>query len=274
MNYRTLMVHLDIGAGNDARLAIASDLAQRFDAHLIGVAAAGLLSPIYFDAPIPGEVVEADRVELGKALDAQRDRFWTAVKDREAHCEWRQAFAPTTPFVTREARAADLVVVGADRGVGGIFEETRLLIPADFVMSVGRPVLVVPPEPAELRAERALVAWKDTREARRAVWDALPLLKLAGRVIVAEIDDEDLTAARARVADVAAWLRRHGVIAESTVAPAFGDGAAQLDLMASEEGADLIVAGAYGHSRLREYILGGVTRDLLRRVPHCSLLSH
>jgi nucleotide-binding universal stress UspA family protein len=107
------------------------------------------------------------------------------------------------------------------------------------------------------------------------VADALPLLKLAGRVTVIEIAPEaDRVAARERLDDVAGWLERHGVTAQTFVTPSTGSDSQTLQDIATEERSDLLVAGAYGHSRLREWLLGGVTRDLLQHAPHCTLVSH
>ena len=120
-----------------------------------------------------------------------------------------------------------------------------------------------------------MIGWNDTRESRRAVVDALPQFKRAVHVAVVEIAaDEDLARARAHVADVVGWLGRHDVVAEAVASLATGDDASQLYDVAREHGADVIVAGAYGHSRLREWALGGVTRDLLMRTDRCTLLAH
>lgn len=116
------------------------------------------------------------------------------------------------------------------------------------------------------------IFWKSTSG---AAVDALPLFKKAGHVLVVEIAaEEDLAEARARLKDVAGWLRRHGVSAETLASSSHGEDSAQLRAMAREHAADVVVAGAYGHSRLREWALGGVTRDLLLRTERCSLLSH
>jgi nucleotide-binding universal stress UspA family protein len=122
---------------------------------------------------------------------------------------------------------------------------------------------------------RVVIGWKDTRESRRAVSDALPLLKKAGHVSVVAIADEaDFDSVRLQLGDVVSWLGRHGVVAEALVSTSTGDDANRLNDIAWEQGAGVIVAGAYGHSRFREWALGGVTRDLLLRGDRCSLVSH
>ena len=140
-------------------------------------------------------------------------------------------------------------------------------------MQAGWPVLVVPTTAAHRKFER--VGWQDTRETRRAIRDALPFLKQAGQVPVIEIAESDEPeVARGRLADVVAWLGRHGVTAEPIASPAIGEDSGRLHGLAAQYEVDLIVAGAYGHSRMREWALGGVTRDLLLRAEFCALVSH
>jgi nucleotide-binding universal stress UspA family protein len=137
-----------------------------------------------------------------------------------------------------------------------------------LVMQVGRPVLIVPATADKLKLEQVIIAWKDTRETQRAAFNAVPLLKTAAHVTVVEIStDEELAAARTQIEDVG-WLKWHGVWQRSHASPSIGDDASSLNAIAREKGADVIVAGAYGHSRMREWILGGVTRDLLLRAEH------
>lgn len=121
------------------------------------------------------------------------------------------------------------------------------------------------------------IGGKDTRETRRAVIDALLFLKAADEVSVVEICAKDeLESVRARLKDVVSWLGRHKIMAEPLALPSMrtDDEAKQLETIARDQAADLLVGGAYGHSRLREWILGGVTRDLLLRPERCAFISH
>src|SRR5581483_12012187 len=120
----------------------------------------------------------------------------------------------------------------------------------------------------------ALVAWKDTREARRAVNDALPLLRKVKDVVVVEIieDEAQRDSAHGRLDDVVAWLGHHGVVAAPRVFHFPESEKTRGKLW--EYGADFIIAGAYGHARLREMIFGGFTLDLLKHSPQCAFLSH
>lgn len=139
-------------------------------------------------------------------------------------------------------------------------------------MHLGRPVLVVPPGIDHLDAKRVAVGWKNTREARRAVRDALPFLKRASQVVVVSIDDGD---GAADPKDIIGFLQAHDVYATALCRDAYGAAASEALIdAASEQAADLVVTGAYGHGRLREWAFGGVTRDLLAGSPLCCLMSH
>ena len=141
---------------------------------------------------------------------------------------------------------------------------------------MGRPTLVVPEGATTLGAEHVVIGWKDTREARRAVRDAMPFLQQATRVTVVEAcGPNGEKAALGRLDDVARYLWRHRIeCGPKVMVRQEGSGAAQLIQIAQQERADLFVTGAYGHSRLGEWIFGGMTRHLLTGSPICCLMSH
>ena len=171
------------------------------------------------------------------------------------------------------ARAADLIVTARPSPHGNLMHGPDV---ANLVMQAGRPVLVVPADAATFSADRVLVAWKDTRESRRAVSDALPLLTKAKEVHVVAIPEPEGNAAAtlAGADDVVNWLARHGVQCRSRRASGLRR-RWQVDRDAADEiGADIIVAGAFGHSRFMEWLLGGVTRHLLHSAKACVLFSH
>jgi nucleotide-binding universal stress UspA family protein len=149
--------------------------------------------------------------------------------------------------------------------------------PKDLVMQAGLPLIVGPDTVTWLDLRSMLVAWKDTTEARRAIVDSLPLLRKAQDVTVAEIveAEDSRPAALSRVRDVVAWLSRHGIAARELVPEndGGGDAATELDRIAADVGASVVVAGAYGHSRFRELILGGMTQHLITQTARCALLS-
>jgi nucleotide-binding universal stress UspA family protein len=275
MTYSTLMVHLDLDESNDARLHVAGDLAEQFDAKLIGIACCQPQPSVYADGALAQALVRQLETEANEKLDKLEQRFRTAYQNRIENVEWRRAYAAPADYVTREARAADLVITGADR-TSALSDPLWRLDPSELVMNLGRPMMVVPPEVDRLKLSSVVVGWKDTRESRRAVVDALPLLQRAKEVTVVEIieNDGDRAAAGRRVADVAAWLGRHQVDACHMVPTLRGDAVEQLAEHASDISADMIVAGAYGHTRMREWFFGGVTRDLITKSSRCSFLSH
>jgi nucleotide-binding universal stress UspA family protein len=174
--------------------------------------------------------------------------------------------------LVRSARAADLIVM-SPKSPGAA---ARTADPAEVVMTAGRPVLIVPNGASHFRGSAVVVAWKDTREARRAIADAMPFLLAADQVIVQAVCEDDAVEASAfQTDDVVANLKRHGVRASAKVTRIPAEGVAhELERVARLNGADLIVAGAYGHSRTREWVFGGVTDDLIHRPKCFVLLSH
>ncbi len=276
MGCATLMVHLQLGQANLATLGVAADLADRFHASVIGIVACQPVQIIDVEGSYSGSLIQQDREEIDSEIAKAEAEFRRAFEKRAQTLEWRStiSFGALPDYLAREARSCDLFVTGVDHE-RSLLDSARHLNVGDLVMQIGRPILIVPAHVETFKLERALVAWRDTRESRRAIFDALPLLKAAAHVAVLEIaPTEDLVAARARLRDVAAWLARNGVEADSLVLPSGGDDAAQIKGVAREQQADLLVAGAYGHSRLREWVLGGVTRDLLLNAPRCALVSH
>jgi nucleotide-binding universal stress UspA family protein len=272
MTLSTIMVHLDIESSGDTCLGTAVDLTEQFDAKLIGVAAAALPWS-YLAQDLSPRLIKELNAGVTKSLAATEDRFRRATKGVR-RVEWRSAIAEPTTYVLQQARASDLVVVRGNRD--DLVPDPLLghLDPGDFVMRAGRPVFIVPPNVGSTKLKSAMVAWKDTREARRAIHDALPLLHKVQDVIVAEIIDEESYrgSSHAQLDDVVSWLDGHGIAAVARVFH-FPE---HLDPMAKlwEYGTDFLVAGAYGHARLREWIFGGFTRDLLTRSPQCALLAH
>ena len=276
MAYATIMVCLRLERSNAGLLRMAGGLAERFHARVIGVATRQPTPFIYSDTYVPAEIIEQDREEIRKSVGMAEEEFRGALADRADKLEFRSMlmFGPLADYVADEARSADLVLVEAD-AEGAAFDPLLDVDIGDLAMRAGRPLLVAPSGADAFRLNHALVGWKDTRETRRAIVDALPLLEAASHVTVVEIAaQEEIAEAMARLQDVVGWLERHGVRAESIAAPSTGEDAGRLKAIAREQGADLIVAGAYGHARLREWAFGGVTRDLLRYAGACSLVSH
>jgi nucleotide-binding universal stress UspA family protein len=270
MGYANILVSADLGGAAPDRIGLAADLARRFAATLTGVAAHPLPVPILvndIEAAVAHLQQNADRI--GRLLDEARDVFERCAGPRLCTA-WNAAFADPIAHLVACACGADLVVVGrcgsndADAGPLGVRS-------GPTVMEAGRPVLVVPPGARHLKGGRVVVAWKDCPEARRAVSAALPCLRVADHVLVATVGDDGRGGTAEAVAE---HLARHGARVTTHSLRTRGRAGDELIDFAVRQDADLIVLGAYGHSRLREWILGGVTRDLLDRSPVCCLMSH
>ncbi|MEA1834851.1 universal stress protein [Methylobacterium durans] len=269
MSIASIMVSLDLGPTAAARVRLAAGLASRFGGTLTGVAARKVPNPG------PGEDLETlqaaykrEQAKLSMDLFQCRNLFEQSC-GVDIRPNWRQAEADPTGFLVRQALAADIVVVGreTDNIVGGMIPS-----PGAVLMEVGRPVLVTPPGSDRLKAERIVVAWKDAPEARRAISAALPFLRGAKRVYVVSAGEE---AATSGAEEVSEFLALHGAHAEARLLNAtMQDVAAEILRFTAQEDADLVVMGGYGHSRLREWLFGGVTRDVLQSSRMCCLLSH
>jgi len=278
MTYSSLMVHLDLGVSNEALLQLTADMAERFGAGVIGIAACQpvQLQIMYGNGYMSADGIEQDRALVESQAAEVEDRFRTVMR-RAPKLQWRStiSYMELTNWVADQARGADLLLMASRPDDPRSGSMKRLDID-DLVMRIGRPLIVVPPSVAALDLEHVVIGWKDTRETRRAVLDALPLLRSAGQVTVVEIveDAEEMALARLHLAEVVAWLERHGVAAEAIAEPLSGGAAAQLEAAAAVKHAGLLVIGAYGHNRLREWVLGGMTRDALRHPARCSFMSH
>lgn len=275
MIYNTLLVQFDIEGSPEARLKLAGELASRFGAHVIGFAAANTRSAII---PPSGVVADSElhRRELESIERRLRDlksRFEEAFTS-EANRSWHPHVGDPTRALTRAARAADLIVTGPPAAdVAG--DPHRSIDLGELILKAGRPVLVANTATAPVTAERVLVAWKDSREARRAVADAMPFLVNAKEVVVVTLEGERLGEAKDSAADVARYLVRHGARARADViGPDEPETSVTLVTTARRLGADLIVSGAYGHSRLREWAFGGMTQSLLADATIARLMSN
>ena len=256
MAYATLMVYFDGTPDAHARLRVAVDLADRFRAALIGIAA-----PPYLP---PSELGMAD------ALGKLESEFRAGAKHVQT-VEWRGQLVWAGILVPQEARAADLVVVGRARRSWDMLDANDH---ATIILRAGRPVLFVPEGVDSLAARRIVIAWKDSREARRAIRDALPFLKLAKEIAIVTVN-QDSVRSQSECDDIGNYLGRHGVIIGlKALLDTKGLPSAEILRFADKEQADLIVAGGYGRSELGEWVFGGVTRDLLNASPLCCLFSH
>jgi len=269
------MVALSPGRDCQGVVGAAIGLARQFDAMLLGRAYCRPIHCICGDYSVPAALFAEDRRQIDRHLRASEADFRSIAANYDSPIDWKgeSSIEPLSEHFSREAAAADIVVAEVPTAAEPA-DATRQADLCDLVMQAGRPVLLVPGSCQTAKFERVLVAWKDTREARRAIHDALPLLIKARNVVVTEIaSSDDHAAARESVARVSGWLARHGIAAEEKVVGADMANASQLTGLARTYGADLIVAGAYGHNRQGRWTLGGITTELLSG-GRCVLLSH
>jgi nucleotide-binding universal stress UspA family protein len=285
MALKDLLVHLDASTESDVRLDFAAALAQDHDAHLTGLYTIEAPSSLAFAVADPSGGTDVAIVEEmitrlhSLALEdakAVETKFQERLRRDGLQGEWRLFEGIAAETTALHARYADLTIVGqADpeqplSGNAGIAQEVML--------GSGRPLLIIPYN-AKFGAlgKCVLVGWKPSREAARAVNDAIPIIEKADNVTILAINpragiggDGDLPAA-----DIALHLARHGI--EAQAAHTVATDVAEADILlnqASDMGADLVVIGGYGHSRTREFVFGGVTRDLLREMTVPILISH
>jgi nucleotide-binding universal stress UspA family protein len=275
VTYASVMVHVEPVPSNADLLNVTADIAEQFHARVIGITVRQPMQMTFTDGYIPPEIVEEDRDQIRRQITKLEAEFRGALKKRVADIDWRSKilYESLPDYIVGEARSADVIVTGVDKK--RLLDTANCVSASEIVMRAGRPVLIVPAGIDKLQLDRVIVGWKDTREAQRAVYDALPLLRKAKHVSVVEIaNEEELGAARDRVHDVVAWLGQHSIEAHPLVFCSDDDDATKLAGVAQEQAADVIVAGAYGHSRMQEWVFGGVTRDLLFAAKCCTLVSH
>lgn len=274
MTYKTVLVHAQEDPAEDGRVELALSVARLFGATALGIAAEtwypiGVLPEYGY---VPGEIIEGLERESLIRLDAAQHRFRELARSAEIPAMWGSELDYPRDALTRHARAADLIVVSRPAAP---YAESRVVRPADLVTAAGLPVLIKADARAAISAEHVVVGWKNTRESRRAVSEAMPFLKRASGVTLAQVaHDADLEGARFDLEATAGRLSRQGVSVSIEAIPARAHVCEALESLAARRGADLIVVGAYGHSRLRETVFGGVTQGFLERGSAHVLFSH
>jgi nucleotide-binding universal stress UspA family protein len=260
LTYKDLLVIVDDDPHARERISHAADLAERFDAHLVGLCVS-----------LTGAAEAAHQVRRAREL------FDDEIGRRGISTEWRSAMDFPVDVAVVQSRYADLIVLGQldPANAQAPVDNPR---PEDIALSAGRPALVIPYVGSyKPIGQRVLVAWDASREATRAVNDAIPLLASATTVTVLSVDPAIGRTEHGDVpgADIALHLARHGVNVrvEQTVSGGIGIGDLLLS-RASDLDADLLVMGAYGHSRLRELVLGGATRTMLKSMTLPVFMSH
>ncbi len=278
MTYKTILLHVNDERRVAGLVDAATHIATRHEAHLVGLY---VLPPVptyggtAFGASMIKSAMARFREEAGRVQAA----FEAACKGRPFVAEWRLVDPEdqgVAEMVMQHGRAADLIIASQrDRE----FDFSSMLdVPERLAIESGRPVLVVPYAGRfPTFGKRVTVAWNGKREAARAVFDALPLLKAAQsvRIVWVNPQKDSLAPGDLPTADIAASLARHGVRCEagSTTANDIGVGDALVSGL-TDDGSDLLVMGAYGHSRLSEFVFGGATRHILDHMTVPVLMSH
>lgn len=278
MSYRTIVVHVDRAPNIEARVALAAALALREDAHLVGAAMTGMPRTMLAGRSYEGSgVFMTDYVKRAEVRVAQDLAYFEeiaarlGVDSREARSSNDEEYSG----LCLQARYADLVVLGqvtpADSGEANLLPD----LPDYVLLNCGRPVLLVPRAGRfPTVGKRVLVAWNGSVEAAKAVTAALPLLRGAERVTLAILGGSADVLGAEPGADIALYLARHGVRVEVLRRPEAADPGAAIVALAQELETDLLVMGAYGHSRFREMMLGGATRTILATAPLPVLMAH
>ena len=275
MGYKTILVHCDASRGTANRLRIALDLADRFDSHVIGLhVREPLQGPAFTDSGPPLESLYRSYANVQKADEAAAEKmFRDAVGQKGYSNEWRVSEGAVIDTIVTQARYADLVIAGQsdpDATTGG---PTRLA--EEVVMAGEKGVLIVPFIESHTPGRTVMLCWNDSREAARAATAALPMLRKADKVIVLIIDPRRGEVPVEPGADVAGWLARHGVkVTVQRDTAADSDVGGVILSRAADHDADLIVMGIYGHSRMRERVLGGASRTLLASMTVPLLVAH
>ena len=280
MTYRSLLVFLDNEPLCVNRTRVAAQLAAKLDCHLVGIAPTGIVG-----LPVAPEGASSLAEYAALSWQALRDQAELAAQSFREICRALGVASfeavvdegDRAPSLVRHAHCSDLVVLSqADPRTPGHYLAQALV--EQVVLYSARPTLILPyAGPVDTLASNALVAWDDSREAARALADALPLLRLAKQVQVIswnEAGNDAVTGLRSRLDALSRWLMWQGVSADVRVETTGIDIADAMLSRAADLSADLIVMGAYGHSRWTERILGGATRGLLATMTVPVLMSH
>lgn len=268
--YRDLLLHLDDAGSNASRIRAAIDLAVRFGAHLTGFYA--LRPAAQARHYIPAELIARHHKAVLEQAAEQRQAFETACQAAGLACEWLQSEMPPISGMKLAGRVCDLAILQKPSPVAAGRPDAwygEPMLPHELSLRMGRPVLILPAATGLKAGElgkRVLVAWNGSREATRAVHDALPFLTDAAHILLLSVDPEATGGTPAEV--MARHLARHGAKVEvHNHVSALVSGEEPVEAILREAmqhyGMDLLVMGAYGHARLREMVFGGVTEAIL-----------
>jgi nucleotide-binding universal stress UspA family protein len=277
MAIKDILVHVDNSRACPLRLGAALQLAEEQGAHLVGLYVLQRLEiPTYLEAEVGIDVLEMQREVIHTRARQAEELFRSTSERAGIAAEWRSVDGNLLNSLLLHGRYADLLIVGQGDASDPLSISAGL---SDrYALEAGRPVLVIPAIGArQTIGKRVLVAWNASREATRSLHDALPFLERAEKVAVVSVRPPrgEMGNGELPGADICLHLARHGVTVEAQYLEARDIGVDDLLLSrAVDENIDLIVMGAYGHSRFRELVLGGTTRYMLRHMTVPLLLSH
>jgi nucleotide-binding universal stress UspA family protein len=276
MAYKDILVYAGGSTAAATRLEVAASIARAHEAHLTALHVRALpYVPADLTGSVPTMVIEWQEDWSQEQATQAKKVVDEAIRRTGQNIEWRLVRGDTGAVSLLHSRYVDLVVISQSAMEAKDVTQADDL-PELVVMGAGRPALIVPQYGKfPVVGDRMMIAWNRTRESARAVHDALPLLVRAKAVMIMEVNPKTGDTPHIAGADIATHLARHGVKAEvsSTVADDIEVGDAILSRIA-DLGADLLVMGAYGHSRLREYAFGGATLHVLRHMTVPVLMSH
>jgi len=281
MSIKTILAYLPSEELAEPVMASAIALAKAHGAHVVGLHLEASYYPAYGEVAIamPPDVIEQMRKPLRERAKKLEESFKARMQEAGVSSEWRSGTAEYSALpgqIVEEAVSADLVLCPQVEPEN--VDVTTLDLPERLILEGGRPVLVLPPEkPAQVPPKRVLIAWNNSPQAARAVFDSLDLLKDAEAITVLAMAGN--AGARREAEEHAnklgATLGRHGLQAKVEAVDTGSTSASDyLAARVSEDGAELVVMGCYGHSRFRELVFGGVTRDMLAGVKVATLMSH
>jgi nucleotide-binding universal stress UspA family protein len=274
---KDLVVNLGGSAAPDITADYAISMAKAYGAHVVGVAF--IYEPVIPGSllgGVPTDLIEVQREENAKAAKTAVASFEAAARTTAVSAETRlldASIAGASDLFGRIARRFDIAVVGQAQREQGVSEE--LLIEGALFGS-GRPVIVVPEiQKQGMTLDRVMVCWDGSRPAARAIGDAIPFLARAKAIEVVVVTGERDKSGEITGTNMKRHLARHGINVEiKRIAAGEVDAQTAILAHAADTGTDFIVMGGYGHSRLREFILGGVTRSILKSMPVPVLMSH
>lgn len=268
---KTILVPIGHDAGAKKRIAFAAELANKYDAHIKALHVLTPAGDMFKYTPVEAYTAEAfDQYEKDLQLEANkyREMYEKQLKSTGVRYDWCQQQGNMLDYLNLHSRTADLTVLTQK----GDTVDDIMSVMHDFIIESGLPAIIIPETGASADYKNILIAWDGGQQSAKATHDAIPILKNADKVTVLTIDEDKKN--QIPEADICVKLARHGITVEALTISDSKSIAKTILETAEIVDADLIVAGAWGHRRLREIIFGGVTKSLLSNQKYSIYLSH